>query len=113
MADQRRMDVQQLAGLTDQELIVHAIREATMMVARDIEPFQETNDLAPSRSFGSKMSWPHVIDWSVATACGHYRYQRIDRRRLLAPTHSARGARVPYGSPSDCQPFSALAAGRI
>ena len=49
MADQRRMDVQQLAGLTDQELIVHAIREATMMVARDIEPFQATNDLAFSQ----------------------------------------------------------------
>jgi hypothetical protein len=31
MADDRRMDVQHLASLTDQELIVYAIREATMM----------------------------------------------------------------------------------
>ena len=38
MADDRRMDVQQLAGLTDQELIVYAIREATMMVCAEIQP---------------------------------------------------------------------------
>ena len=38
MAHDRRMDVQQLAGLTDQELIVYAIREATMMVCAEIEP---------------------------------------------------------------------------
>jgi hypothetical protein len=37
IADDRRMDVQQLAGLTDLELIVYAIREATMIVCTEIE----------------------------------------------------------------------------
>jgi len=38
MGDDRRMDVQRLAGLTDQELIVFALREVTLMVCSEIEP---------------------------------------------------------------------------
>jgi hypothetical protein len=45
MPDDGRMDVQRLAGLTDQELIVFALREATLMVCSEIEPGQATRDL--------------------------------------------------------------------
>jgi hypothetical protein len=45
MPDDGRMDVQRLAGLTDQELIVFALREATLMVCAEIEPGKATRDL--------------------------------------------------------------------
>jgi hypothetical protein len=45
MPNDRRMDVQQLVGLTDQGLIVYAIREATMMLCKDIEPGTAEGDL--------------------------------------------------------------------
>jgi hypothetical protein len=45
MADDGRMDVQRLAGLTDQDLIVFAIREATLMVCGEIEPGKASRDL--------------------------------------------------------------------
>jgi hypothetical protein len=45
MPDDRRMSLQRLAGLTDQELIVFAVREATLMVCAEIEPGKATGDL--------------------------------------------------------------------
>jgi hypothetical protein len=46
MGDDGRMDVQKLAGLTDQELIVHAVRDATLILAAEIEPTRAKGNLA-------------------------------------------------------------------
>ena len=36
------MDVNELAGLSDHELMVHAVREVTMMAAKEIDPGSRT-----------------------------------------------------------------------
>jgi hypothetical protein len=38
------MDVNELAGLSDQELMVHAVREVTMMAAKEIDPESRTEN---------------------------------------------------------------------
>jgi hypothetical protein len=38
------MDVNELAGLSDHELMVHAVREVTMMAAKEIDPESRTEN---------------------------------------------------------------------
>ena len=45
MAVKPSMDVQQLAGLTDQELLICAMRDATMIVCAELGPGSSTADL--------------------------------------------------------------------
>ena len=40
------MDVNELAGLSDHELMVHAVREVTMMAAKEIDPESRTEKRA-------------------------------------------------------------------
>ena len=76
------MDVNELAGLSDHELMVHAVREVTMMAAKEIDPESRTE----KRAIISQLL--AVLDRSDVVAARnrlerHYGMIPLPSRRLL------------------------------